>query len=88
MQFLILDGIVKEKVIPVTSFLVPVVTYEGENVIDELDINKSSEPNSIPMCILKAGLPHLLKLLKMLKTCFFEKLLKLLKMLENNMLFK
>ena len=36
-----------------TLFLVPVVSQEVEKIIDSLDINKSTGPNSIPVFILK-----------------------------------
>ena len=43
-----------------TLFLVPVVSHEIAKVIDSLDINKSTGPNSIPVYILKILKPFFL----------------------------
>ena len=43
-----------------TLFLVPVVSHEIAKVINSLDINKSTGPNSIPVYILKIFKPFFL----------------------------
>ena len=67
-----------------TLFLVPVVSHEIVKVIDSLDINKSTGPNSIPVYILKILKPFfsdwLAKLINLsFETSVFPDILKVAK---------
>ena len=69
-----------------TFFLVPVVSQEINKIIDSLDINKSTGPNSIPVYILKILKPFfsewLAKIINLsFETSVFPDLLKLAKVI-------